>query len=234
MKTFWLLPNAPCAEMAPESWVPPQLKEIVDRLTGLVAENEKNARIFLKSVKTSRTLQTYPIRLLNEHSEPSDVKELIKEIEKEGEWGLISDQGLPSLADPGESIVQVLIKHGYKIKTIGAGSSIIHALLVSGLPAERFTFHGYLPKDDPDLSNALKKLERDFQGGMTQIAIERPYENVKLIQTAAKALKDTTTMAVVLDIGSDQEEACIQTIASWKKMQDLSRFQKRPAVFLFN
>ncbi len=234
MKTFWLLPNAPCAEMAPELWAPPRLTEIVDRLTGLVAENEKNARLFLKSIKSTRVLQTYPIRLLNEHSEPADIKELIKEIEKEGEWGLISDQGLPSLADPGENVVQTLIKHGYKIKAVGAGSSIIHALLVTGFPAERFTFHGYLPKDDPELSLSLKKLERDCQGGMTQIAIERPYENVKLIQTASKALKDTTTMAVVLDIGSDQEEVCIQTIANWKKSQDLSRFQKRPAVFLFS
>lgn len=233
MKTFWLLPNALCQEVSPDSWATPMLKTIVDRLTGIVAENEKSCRAFLKAAGTSRALQTYPILLLNEHSEPQDLKELVNTVTKDGEWGLVSDQGLACLADPGENLTQALMQRGYRIRTLGAGSSVVHALLVSGFPAERFSFLGYLPKDEAPLVLALKKIEKDCVNEMTQIAIERPYENARLIKIACASLSDEMRMAIVVDIGSDKEEVVSLPIHEWKRGGEFARFNKRPAVFLF-
>ncbi len=236
--TFWLLPNAYSHETPSHSWVTPKLKEIVDRLTGIVAENEKEARVFLKAVKTDRVLQSYPIRLLNEHSDPKAVQDLIQEIKKSalegGEWGLISDQGLPSLADPGENLVQLLRSQGIKIQALGAGSSIIHALLISGFPAESFKFIGYFPKEEHDLIACFKKIDKECREGLTQMAIERPYGNIRIIEQAQNHLPDNLKMAVVCDVGSDKEEITLLPIQKWKGLHDLTQFNKRPAIFLFS
>lgn len=209
MKTLYLLPNVLHEEG--------KLDFISPAIDAIIAESEKGARAFLKRF----SLGHLPIYLLNEHTR--DLKELLDL--REEKIGLISDCGLPCLADPGADFVQHARKKGVEIHAFPGPSSIFLALMLSGMSAQAFTFHGYLERD----SDKLLKQIRAFSKGMTHIFIEAPYRNQRLLEHLLKALESKDRLCVAWDLTGPDQGVISETVEKWKT---LHLPNKKPAVFV--
>jgi 16S rRNA (cytidine1402-2'-O)-methyltransferase len=179
-----------------------------------------------------KTFRDIPIRLLNEHSKESDKKELLKLIKEGGIWGLVSDCGMPCLADPGADLVLMAREAGIPIETFAGPSSVVLALVLSGLGGQHFTFHGYLPKEESPLIQELKRIEkRSLQEGSTHLFIETPYRNVRMFEKIIQALDDSAWLCVACDLCAQAQWVQTRRIKDWKKCP-LPEIDKRPAVFI--
>lgn len=210
MKTLYLLPNI-LHEESTWRFDPPELD-------ALIAESEKGGRQFLKKFFGKIAL---PIYLLNEHTQ--DLKPLL--LIPEERVGLISDAGLPCLADPGSQLVLLCRKKGIQIHAYPGPSSIFLSLMLSGLPAQQFTFHGYLERDPALLVKQLSALP----SRITHIFIETPYRNQKMLEAILKARKPKDMLCVAWDLMGPNQQVISQPIQDWKTLPDL---QKKPAIFL--
>lgn len=167
--------------------------------------------------------------LLNEHTQ--EIDELLKPLQKGEKWGLISDAGLPILADPGYQLVRRARDLGILVKVFVGPSSLVHALMLSGLPAQRFAFHGYLPRHPASI---LKNLEaRSREENATQAFMEVPYRNQRMLETLISTLSDETLLCVAWDLTMPTQGVELHTIAEWKK-RNLPNLHKRPAIFLLS
>ncbi|MCP5492001.1 MAG: SAM-dependent methyltransferase [Chlamydiales bacterium] len=172
--TLHLLPNLLAEGLDPKSAFVPVLYDIIPTLDGIIGESERNARRYLKLFRDD--FRDVPIELLNEHNK--DVRPLLKPLEKGESWGLISDCGLPLLADPGAKLVAGARAKKIDVQVYPGPSSIIQALMLSGFSAQGFTFHGYLPRDPTRREQALKALVTSMRKTrLTQVFIEAPYRN---------------------------------------------------------
>lgn len=221
-----LLPNLLDKEAEHQHFLPISVDEAVKSINGLIAENEKEGRAYLK--RFGIPVQGFPIQVLNEHTQ--DVEELLVPMKNGERWGLISDAGLPVLADPGYLLVRRARMLGIVVEAFIGPSSLILALMLSGLPAQRFAFHGYFPYEPME---TLKKLEeRSKEEKATQVFIEAPYRNEKVLSTLLAVLSDQTTLTVAWDLTMPTESVETYSIKDWKKRQ-LPNIHKHPAVFLF-
>lgn len=231
---LYLFPNVLEESQNHETYLPASLATYVHEIDGIIAESEKSARAFLKrfSFSRGRTFREIPIKLLNEHTTRSELKELLQPLLQKQIWGLISDCGLPCLADPGSALVALAHKNALAVKTFSGPSSIVMALMLSGLCTQRFTFHGYLPREQPALIQKLKSMELDaMRHDTTQIFIEAPYRNQKLLEVLVETLPAEMILSVACDITLETELVHSFSITQWKK-RDLSLYQKRPTVFV--
>ncbi len=223
-----LLPNL-LDELADiDLYFPKKLKDIILSLDGLIAENEKNARRYLLRFVDKEKLQKMQIRLLNEHTEDDEILDLSKQIEHKN-FALISDVGLPCIADPGSKLVRLL---NDKIEAYPGPSCVFLALMLSGLNAQRFAFQGYLPRKSDELIRKIKDLERQSrQNKITQIFIEAPYRSDKMLNFLIKYLKKDTTLCVATNLTSKNQKIVRKKIDLFKKQKFL--IGKNPTVFLF-
>lgn len=211
MKTLYLLPNV-LHEKAVWEFKPPSLD-------ALIAESERGGRLYLKRF----SLGSLPIYLLNEHTKhPS---ELLKIQEKE--VGLLSDAGMPCLADPGAQLVYLARQRGVAIKAFPGPSSIILALVLSGFSGQSFTFHGYLERD----STALRRQIRSFSKKTTHIFIETPYRNEKMVEFLLKNLAENDQLCIASNLTAPDEEIFSQKVKDWRE-KPIPSLNKKPAVFL--
>lgn len=225
--TLILLPNLLSAEASLERSFPPALAEEAKRLSGLIAEDEKEGRAFLKRLGAPLV----PTKTLNEHTSKKEIQELLEPLLRGERWGVISDAGLPCLADPGAELVRRARAQGIKIEVIPGPSSLFLGLMLSGLSAQRFAFHGYLPREQPALTQRLKELEkRSEREQATQLFIEAPYRNLKLLQSILAALQDKTFLCIACDLMGPEEIVLTRSIAEWKKAP-LPAIDKKPTVF---
>jgi len=195
-------------------------QEDISGLQGLIAESEKGARRFLRACALD-----LPILLLNEHTQDYDA--ILEPLRQGQKWGLISDCGLPCLADPGSVLVQRAQAAGVVIHAICGPSSLTLILMLSGLPAQNFSFHGYLQREKPLLSKQLL----DFQKrGGTHIFIETPYRNIKLFETLLETLNHNTLVCLACDLTLPTQIVRTQPICVWKK-QNIPEIHKKPAIF---
>lgn len=223
---LYLLPNLLDKEADHRLFFPGSVDHAVQSLNGLIAENEKEGRAYLK--RFGIPVREFPIRLLNEHTQ--EIEELLLPMKNGERWGLISDAGLPVLADPGYLLVRRARMLGIAVEAFIGPSSLILALMLSGLPAQRFAFHGYFPYEP---EQALKKLEaRSNEEKATQIFIEAPYRNERALQKLLSTLSDSTFLCVAWDLTSPTQGVETFPIKEWKKRQ-LPSIHKHPAVFLF-
>ncbi len=221
-----LLPNVLDEEQADKSLLPPILEEIVPKLDGIIAEREKGARRFLKRYIPELNK---PILTLSEHT--TDLDELIEPLKAGETWGLISDCGLPILADPGAALVTRLHKLGIKVAACPGPSSIFLALMLSGLSGQKFAFHGYLPREEGELKREVSRLAaRAKAEGETQIAIETPYRTEKLLAFLLKTLPKEAHLCVAWNLTMESEGVISKKVKEWKGYPSL---KKTPAVFLF-
>lgn len=225
---LFLLPNLLCEEGDPLS-LPANLAPTVQSLQGLIAESEKPARRYLKSFNH---LHGTPIALLNEHTTPQEIQELLQPLLKGESWGLISDAGLPCIADPGSSLVFAAQSLNIPIHAISGPSSLFLSLMLSGLPSQRFAFHGYIGKDlhaEKDLHIWQERSRNDQE---TQIFIDTPYRSDKILATTLRCLHPSTLLTIAAHLTHPSAYLRTATISTWKH-SPLPSLHKIPTIFLF-
>jgi 16S rRNA (cytidine1402-2'-O)-methyltransferase len=146
--------------------------------------------------------------------------------------GVISEAGVPAVADPGQAVVELCHKHNIRVVPLVGPSSILMAVMASGLSGQSFAFNGYLPIKEPERSKTIKRLEsRARAEHQSQLFIEAPYRNVKLLEQMLKTLNPDTRLCIACDITSQSEFIRTQSVAQWQK-SSLPDIQKRPAIFI--
>ncbi|MBS0652537.1 MAG: SAM-dependent methyltransferase [Verrucomicrobia bacterium] len=232
--TLFLFPNVLDEEGDHSRVLPKSVDEAVAQIDGLIAESEKPARRFLRrfAFEAPKTFRDIPIRLLNEHTPDKQIDELLEPILKGQRWGLISDCGMPCLADPGSNLVFKARQKGIAVETFAGPSSVLLALVLSGLSGQHFTFHGYLPKEEPLLIKAIQEMQkRSAQEKSTHLFIETPYRNQKLLAQLLKTLHDNTQLCVATDLTAPGQEVSTRSVREWKK-SPMPEIDKRPTVFV--
>lgn len=168
---------------------------------------------------------------MDKHNQYALTPEIKSLIHAGGMIGVITEAGLPCIADPGEEIVNYARSQGYEIKPLVGPSSIMLALMASGLNGEQFTFHGYLPQDKQKLKSKILSIEKNIQDhGYSQLWIETPYRNAKLMEQIVQILPGKTKLCVAMDILSPNEKIVTLSIKQWKDMGWI--WDKSPAIFV--
>ncbi|AJP48378.1 SAM-dependent methyltransferase [Rugosibacter aromaticivorans] len=230
--TLWLLPVA----LGDTPWhycLPPATREAACRLTHFIAENAKTARGDLKRMEHPTPLRDLAIEQLPEKPSHADIDQLLSPLHAGHSVGLMSEAGCPAVADPGALLVRRAHALGLCVKPLVGPSSILLALMASGLNGQRFAFHGYLPAREPDRSQRIIELEKEsIRLQQTQIFIETPYRNLALFTALTTNARAQTLLCLATDITLNQEYVTTRPISDWKK-QPLPPIDKRPTVFLF-
>lgn len=202
------------------------------RLTHFVAESAKSARAFLKRLPIARPLQSLAIAELNEHTPATAVARLLQPALDGHDLGLMSDAGCPGVADPGTLLVAQAHRQGVQVVPLVGPSSLLLALMVSGLNGQGFVFHGYLPVAADARVAALKRIEQaSAQSGQSQLFIEAPYRNEAMLTAILRACRPDTDLCVAVDLTTESEAIATRTVREWNR-HDFGALQKRPAIFV--
>lgn len=231
MATLFLLP-VPLGPCDTNGVLPLDVVAHIHRLRHFVVENAKTARSVLKTLQHPVLLRDIAMWELNEHTKSGDLPEILQALRDGHDLGLMSEAGCPAVADPGSALVELAHREGFQVKPLVGPSSILLALMASGMNGQRFSFHGYLPAREPDRSNMLRQLEADSKRHRgVEIFIETPYRNHAML-AATMQLRPDTRLCVACDISLQSEWIRSATIATWKKQLAEASLDRRPAVFL--
>lgn len=229
-----LLPNLLGEHRHHELFLPVSVDKAVSTINGLICESEKAGRRFLSRFKTEKLPAEIPIAIYNEHTPDEEIDFLLEPIRKGERWGFISDAGLPCIADPGAKVVRRAKQSGIVVQAFTGPSSILMALMLSGLPGQRFSFQGYLKADEQGRIKDIKKLEAlSKTEKSTQIFIEAPYRNMHLLQGLVNTLNEETWLCVGWELSLPDQGLISEPVKRWKKMP-LPNLEKKPAIFLLN
>ena len=222
----WLADDAP-----PEDVVPAAVLERIRGLDAFIAENAKSARAWLAACRHPRALRELSIVELNEHTPGARVPALLDAVAAGQDTGLLSEAGLPAIADPGALLVAAAHARGIRVVPHVGPSSILLALMASGLEGQRFRFVGYLPAESAARRAALTELERhSARNAETQIFIETAYRNDSLLADLLASLRAATRLAVAAELTSPNEWIRSDSIGAWRAKP--AHIGKRPAIFL--
>src|SRR5438552_9103896 len=228
--SLYLLPNT-LGDVAPETAIPTSVLDRARSLDYIIAEDPKAARAFLKRIATARPLRSIHVERLDHNTRPIDIPALLEPIVDGRDAGLLSEAGLPAVADPGASLVRLAHEQNVRVVPLSGTSSIVLALAASGLDGQRFAFHGYLPIAEPDLVATLRECERQSRKlRQTQVFIETPYRNDRTLATMLRALAPATLVCIAADLTLDPEMVKTRSIAAWRR--ETPRLKGRPTVFL--
>ncbi|MBI5110149.1 MAG: SAM-dependent methyltransferase [Rhodocyclales bacterium] len=228
---LWLLPVA-LGDTAWENFLPPATREAVCRLSHFVVENAKTARAELKRLGHPTPLRELRIEQIPEHLSATDIERLLAPLLADHDLGLMSEAGCPAVADPGALLVQRAHELGIRVRPLVGPSSLLLAVMASGLDGQRFAFHGYLPSREPDRGKRIAELEAESaRQARTQIFIETPYRNQVLFAALLQACKPGTRLCIASDLSLGSESIATHRIADWKN-QARPALDKRPTVFL--
>jgi 16S rRNA (cytidine1402-2'-O)-methyltransferase len=228
--TLFLIPTT-LGNSALATVIPQEVLQRVRALEYFVAENPKTARAYLKQVGTSKPLQELHIATLNEHTRDESVADMAAPLRAGHDVGVMSEAGCPGIADPGAKLVLHAHRHAMRVIPLVGPSSILLALMASGLNGQSFVFHGYLPVADVEREKALRELEKQSRRlKQTQIFIEAPYRNQKLLQSILRACASATLLCVAAEITLATEDIRTMSVAAWNK--NPPQLDRRPAVFL--
>ncbi|MBI1223135.1 MAG: SAM-dependent methyltransferase [Bacteroidetes bacterium] len=210
-----------------------ELPAFVEELRWIIVENLREARRFLRANFSSFPIDECHFLEINKNTlNLNDISRFLKKAqEKNQDIGLLSDAGVPCVADPGSEVVRIAHQLGFKVHPLIGPSSILLALMASGFNGQQFAFHGYLPIPENEQINRIMHLEAESsKRTMTQIFIETPYRNNALLERLLKTLNPSTRLCVAADIQSATEEIVSKTVRDWQHVK--YNFHKRPAVFL--
>jgi 16S rRNA (cytidine1402-2'-O)-methyltransferase len=197
-----------------------------------IGENAKTTRAFLKKVGTTRPIQEIEVRELNVNTRPAEIDHLLAPILQGTDAGLVSEAGCPAVADPGALLVRRAHDRGVKVVPFVGPSSILLALMASGMNGQSFAFNGYLPVDANERGKRLRELEvLSRKANQTQIFIETPYRNKAMLETLIATCAPSTLICVAVDLTLPGETIVTRTASSWKKAS-APDLHKRPAIFL--
>ena len=212
--------------------LPTGVMECAKQLTHFIAENAKSARAFLKSLPSSIPLQQLHIRELNEHTGTEELSGLLVPLLSGTDVGLISEAGCPAIADPGASLVTLAHKLEIPVVPLVGPSSILLALMASGLSGQNFAFHGYLPAKTDQREKRIRELEKSSRlEKRTQIFIETPYRNRQMLESLTKSCSPSTRICIATDLTLESEYISTNTCGEWKK-RAFPEIDRRPTVFL--
>lgn len=228
---LYLLPveisDAPLRDAIPDGNL-----DILLSLRHLIVENIRTARRFLKRCDPSFPIGETTFYELNRHTDPASISSFLEPLRRGEPVGVMSEAGCPAVADPGASVVAIAQREGIKVVPLVGPSSILLALMASGFNGQGFAFNGYLPIDPKDRERRLKELElQSRKADMTQIFIETPYRNNRMVESLARILHPETRVCVACEITDPERESIITLHArEWRKRN--YDYDKRPAIFL--
>jgi 16S rRNA (cytidine1402-2'-O)-methyltransferase len=229
--TLYLIPVA-LGESAWPDYLPQASRDIASTLHHFAVENAKSARAELKRIGHPLPLRELAIEQLPEKPTTADIERLLAPLREGHDLGLMSEAGCPGVADPGALLVRRAHELGIPVRPLVGPSSLLLALMASGLDGQRFAFHGYLPAREPERSRRITELERESQKNtQTQLFIETPYRNAALFDALLTACRPQTLLCVASDLSLPTEMVRTRRVADWRQAQrpDLD---KRPTVFL--
>ena len=213
--------------------VPEANRRVIDSLDYFIVENVRSARRFLSKAHIARKIDELEFIELNEHTVAGQaIEAMVKPLLTGRSAGVISEAGVPGVADPGALVVEACHRKGIRVVPLVGPSSILLAMMASGLNGQSFAFNGYLPVKPPERSKAIKALERRAHvEHQSQIFIEAPYRNVKLMEQMLQVCAVETKLTVACDITSPDEFIVTRSVAEWRK-QPLPDIAKRPTIFI--
>jgi len=227
---LYLIPT-PLGEHALHT-IPPYVISILQKVKVIIAERGKTARQFLKATEPERPLQDFVYHELNKRTPPQQWQTYLDAALQGQDVGLLSEAGCPGVADPGADIVALAYRKGIEVVPLVGPSSILLALMASGLNGQSFCFHGYLSPKKPTLAQDLKRLENLAQRHQqTQLFIETPYRNTALVEVALQNLAPCTHFCIAADLTLPTEYIQTKAIQDWQN-SSLPDLHKRPAIFL--
>lgn len=238
--TLYLIPNTLGATEALSQVIPEQVQALTARLDYFVAENAKTARAFLKLIAGShplaRPLQEIEIAELNVNTPALALSGLLAPLLAGRDAGLVSEAGVPAVADPGANLVRMAHQHGITVKPLVGPSSLLLAVMASGLNGQSFAFNGYLPTDAALRAKRIRELEqRSRSEQQTQLLIETPYRNGAMLEALAANCQPGTLICVATDLSLPSESIRTMAGAKWKALLAAGKapdFHKKPTVFL--
>lgn len=229
---LYLIPTT-LGESDPMDVLPQTVKRAIDFIDDYIVENEKTARKFIKSIQPEKVQATLRLSPLNKHTEKSEHNDMIKPLLEGKNIGLMSEAGCPGVADPGSVIVKLAHEKGIQVVPLVGPSSILLAIMASGMNGQSFAFNGYIPIDKADKKAALKSLEKLSQDkNQSQIFIETPYRNNKMLEDILQAIQPSTYLCIASDITLPTEYIKTMRASEWKNAKiDL---HNRPTIFIIH
>ena len=216
--TLYLIPCPISDETAPWDVLPAANRAVMDSLDYFIVENTRTARRFLSKAGAARPIDTLCFRELNEHTVAGrEVEELVKPLVEGRSAGVISEAGVPGVADPGALVVEACHRRGIRVVPLVGPSSIVMAVMASGLNGQSFAFNGYLPVKPDERARAIRAFERRAREGQAQLFIETPYRNVKLAEQLLQLCAPQTMLT--------------RSVADWRRSR-LPELNRRPAIFI--
>ncbi len=229
---LYLIPTT-LGDNEPLEVLPLSVKKIVESLDYFIVENQKTARRFIKRITPNKSQPSLILKSIDKYANELEVNTYL-DVCKDGiSVGLLSEAGVPGIADPGAEVVKLAHKKNIKVVPLVGPSSIVLAMMASGMNGQNFAFNGYLPIDISEKKKTLKRLEKlSFEKNQSQIFIETPYRNEKMMNDLKTALSSKTLLCVACDITLPTEYIRTLSIADWKK--ENPDLHKRPAIFIIH
>lgn len=231
--TLYLIPCPISDETAPWDVLPAANRAVMDALDYFIVENTRSARRFLSKAGVARPIDMLEFRELNEHTAAGrEVEELVLPLLGGRSAGVISEAGVPGVADPGALVVEACHRHGIRVVPLVGPSSIIMALMASGLNGQSFAFNGYLPVKPPERAQAIRRVERRAQAErQSQLFIEAPYRNLKLMEQLLQTLGPETRLTVAMEITAPGEFIRTLSVREWRT-SEVPDMNRHPAIFI--
>ncbi|SEP15752.1 SAM-dependent methyltransferase [Nitrosovibrio sp. Nv6] len=211
--------------------IPAAVRQCVARLDRYIVEHPKTARQFLKQIDCILPLQRISMQVLDEHTQAREFENLLSPLLAGSDIGLLSEAGCPAVADPGAGLVRLAHQKKIRVVPLVGPSSILLALMASGLNGQRFVFHGYLPVETSKRVKKIVELEKDsIVRDQTQILIETPYRNQKLLESIISCCRDDTSLCIACNLTLADEYISTRAVREWKHA--LPDIHNKPAIFL--
>ena len=230
---LYLIPTTLGETENPFDVLPQTIKRSIELLDYYIVENEKTARKFIKTICPEKIQSSLHISTLNKHTQDSEYKQMIQDCVEGKNVGLMSEAGCPGVADPGAVIVKLAHEKGIQVVPLVGPSSILLAIMASGMNGQSFAFNGYIPIDASEKKAAIKNLEKlSISKNQSQLFIETPYRNNKMLEDILSSLHPETYLCVACDITLPTEYIKTMRVVNWKKAKiDL---QNRPTIFIIH
>jgi 16S rRNA (cytidine1402-2'-O)-methyltransferase len=227
---LYLIPS-PLDEDFSVNQIPANVAETIAHLRHFAVEDLRHARRYLRKLLPELVIDDCQFFEVNKRSTESDLHPIQAVLKAGFSVGMISEAGLPGVADPGSNLVALAHKYNFKVQPLIGPGSIFLALMASGFNGQSFTFHGYLPKERGDRQRKIKELESTvIRTGYTQIFMETPFRNQHLLEDLLEGCLPTTMLCLAVTITTQSENIRTQSIDQWKKA--VPNIQKKPAIFL--
>lgn len=227
---LYLIPTT-LGDREPLEVMPLSVKKVIEQVDYYIVENEKSARRFIKKISPKKSQPDLQLMSIDKYAQEEETSRYLDVCERGNNVGLLSEAGVPAIADPGANLVALAHQKGIQVVPLVGPSSILLAMMSSGMNGQNFAFNGYLPIDKSDRKRAIKQLERLSQEkNQAQIFIETPYRNDKMMTDLLATLTPTTRLCVACDVTLLTEFIRTKQVKDWKRSKpDL---HKRPAIFI--